>query len=70
MENYRIKQQELLNEVTGTRNVLDLPLVKFDKKENIIFKRIRGSVRLILERICTEKEVEETIQRVIHLRFP
>ena len=70
MEIYRKRLQALLYDVTGTCDVLNLPLETFEDKANINFERIRGSVRLINKRVKTESETQVFINEVLNTKLP
>lgn len=69
-ETYREELQTLLFEATGTRNVLDLPLDRFENKSKIVFDRVRGSVRLMTGMLATESDAESYINKVLNTRLP
>jgi len=70
MEMYRKRLQALIYDVTGTCDVLNLPLETFEDKANINFERIRGSVRLINKRVKTESETQVFINEVLNTKLP
>ena len=70
MEPYRERLQALIYDVTGTCDVLNLPLEKFEDKSKINFKRIRGSVRLINKKVKTESETQIFINEVLNTKLP
>ena len=70
MEIYRKRLQALLYDVTGTCDVLNLPLENFEDKATINFERIRGSVRLINKKVKTESETQAFINEVLNTKLP
>ena len=67
---YREEVQDLIFDLIGTRNVLDVPLNRFEDRSRIRFEKIRGSVRLMNNMVATEKEAETYINKVLKARLP
>jgi geranylgeranyl pyrophosphate synthase len=67
---YRERLQILIFEATGTRDVLDIPLDKFEDKSKINFEKVRGSVRLMNGMMKTGKEADTYINKVLNTRLP
>ena len=67
---YRDELQALLFEATGTRNVLDLPLDRFEHKSKIVFDKVRGSVRLMNGMVVTDSEIDSYIDKVLKTKLP
>jgi hypothetical protein len=67
---YRDGVQTLIFEATGTRNVLDIPLERFEDKSKVVFDRVRGSVRLMNGMMVTEKEADTYINEVLNAKLP
>ena len=70
MEAYRKRLQSLIYDATGTHDVLNLPLEKFDDREKINFDRVIGSVRLINKNVMTESETQAFINQVLNTKLP
>ena len=70
MEAYRKRLQALIYDATGTHDVLNLPLERFNDREKINFEKIRGSVRLINKKVKTESETEVFINEVLNTKLP
>ena len=70
MEIYRKRLQALLYDVTGTCDVLNLPLDNFEVKSKFNFERVRGSVRLINKKVKTESETQAFINEVLNTKLP
>ncbi|GHT45158.1 hypothetical protein AGMMS49965_21870 [Bacteroidia bacterium] len=60
----------LIFEATGTSNIYDIPLNRFEDKSKINFDRVRGSVRIATGRVKTEKEADAYVNAVLNTRLP
>ena len=70
METYRQRLQALIYDATGTYDVLNLPLERFDDREKINFEKITGSVRLTNKKVETESETQSFIVKVLKAKLP
>ena len=70
MKNYKERLENLLFEAYGTRDVSKIPLATFDERDKIDFSKIRGSVRLMNEKVMTSKEVDTYRKKVLQLELP
>ena len=67
---YRDRLQSLIFEAAGTRDVLNIPLCKFEDRTKIVFDKVRGSVRLMNGMVNTEPETQTYITEVLNARLP
>jgi hypothetical protein len=70
MEDSRKKIEDLVFEIYGTRKTSEIPLATFDDRDKIDFSRVRGSVRLMDERIITPKEADAYREKVLKMKLP
>ena len=76
MEDYRERLEGLLVEAYGTADTsaitarISANLLKALDEGRVDFSRVRGSVRLMMGRVMTPKEVEAQRERVLKLKLP
>jgi len=67
---YRDRLQSLIFEAAGTRDVLNIPLCKFEDRTKIVFDKVRGSVRLMNGMVVTDSEIDSYIDKVLKTKLP
>lgn len=67
---YRERQQQLIFDRTGERDVLKLPLEQFSNSKPISVLKVRGSVRGMNEMLATPEEDEALIQEFLKVELP
>lgn len=62
----------ILKEVTGKSDIMSIDYkgVGSATQQNIEFRKVRGSVRLIVNKIKTPKDVTKMLEKFLALRLP
>lgn len=72
MGKVKTNMTHILKEVTGKSNVMDIDFKGVDDatQKNIEFRKVRGSVRLMVNKIKTPKDVSNMLDKFLSLRLP
>jgi hypothetical protein len=68
----KVNMNSLLKEKTGKTNVMSIDFkgVESATQKNIEFRKVRGSVRLMVNKIKTPQDVAKMVDKFLDLRLP